>query len=178
MVNNMKKITLTLFILLIFFVQKSDAQNTEHIKTILTTYQTSLTELESKIGIFNNDSLQKNKSLKSLIITFKNLQGQKFNLDSAFIEYEYLSKRILLDQILTKKRLKRRKRKQLKEDLLKWNYNSCHPASDRLWHSVSKFFYHLETLSNAPYIQEDTFTKLLEKVKQQQQIASIILEDI
>jgi hypothetical protein len=174
----MKKIISIAIVLLLFLVQKSDAQNADHIKTILITYQTSLTKLESEIVIYNHDSLQNNKKIKGLIVTLQKLQNQKFNLDSAFIEYEYLSKRILLDHILTKKRLKRRKRKQLKEDLLKWNYNSCHPTSDRLWHSVSKFFYNIETISNAPYIRENTFVDLLKKVKRQQQIADIILEDI
>lgn len=174
----MKKIYFTLSVILILFIQESSAQNANHIKTILTTYQNSLANLENKIVVFNADSVQKNKNFKNFISTIKKLQSQKFNLDSAFIEYEYLSKRILLDQILTKKHLKKKNRKQLKKDLLKWNYNSCHPTSDRLWHSVSKFFYHLETLSNASYIQDDSFDELLKKIKQQQQIASIILEDI
>lgn len=174
----MRKITTAIVILMLIFVVRSNAQDKEHIQNIIIKYQVSLSDLESKIETLNIDSLTKKNNLKLVILSLKKLQNQKFNIDSAFIEYEFLNKRILLDEILKKKRPKRKNKKELQKELLKWNYNSCHPKSDRLWHSVSKFFYHLETLSNSTYIQENTFVNLLKKVKQQQIITSIILEDI
>jgi hypothetical protein len=174
----MSKIIFTILLTLLLFSVKSEAQKTEHIKGIFFSYHDGLTKLEGEIDNFNNDSLLKKEHFIEIILRIKDLQSQKFNLDSAFIEYEYMSKRILLSQILTKEKLKKRNRNQLKEDLLKWNYNSCHPTSDRLWHSVSKFLYKLETFSNSKLNQENTLLNLLNEIKQQQKIASVILKDI
>ena len=155
------------------FVEISNAQDSEHIQDIITKYKISFSGLEGKIETFNIYH-QNIKKIKPSSFNTKKMQIQKVNIHFAFIEYKFINKRILLDEILRKKRWKKNK----KRELLKWNYNSCHPKSDRLWHSVSKFFYHLETLSNSTYIQENTFVNLLEKIKQQQQITKIILKDI
>jgi len=173
----MKK--LTLLLLFVFHISTIvNAQNTKHISTILMTYQFSLTKIETKLNFITSDSLYKISNLNDFIITLKELQVQKFNLDSAFIEYEFMSKRILLDKILTKRKLKKKRRKKLQEELLKWNYHSCHPKSDQLWHSVSRFFYNIETITNNPYPERSNFHFLADEIKNQQRIITIILQDI
>ena len=99
----MRKTITTIVIILLIFVEKSNAQDSEHIQNIITQYQVSLSDLESKIETFNRYPLKKKNNLKFLILTMQKLQNQKFNIDSAFIEYEFQNKRILLEEILRKK---------------------------------------------------------------------------
>jgi len=174
----MKNITYLLLLIIFTISTTGSAQNIKHISQILTTYQTSLVEIESQLIAIKYDSLATNSTLKKTISNLKKLQVQKFNLDSAFIEYEFMSKQILLDKILTKKKLKKKLRTELKKELLKWNYRSCHPKSDQLWHSVSRFFYDLETITNTPYLNRNSLLSLAQDIKKQQRIISIMLKDI
>lgn len=170
----------SLLILLSLFtsIPFADCQNTKHIATVFKKYQVSLQSIENQLTLVEQDSLVKKNKVQKLYSLIKNIQEQKFNLDSAFIEYEFLSKRALLDQILTKKQLKKRNRNQLKKDLLQWNYHSCHPKSDKFWHTVSRFFYNLETISNSPFQNISLLSSLHNEIMMQQEIANLILKDV
>jgi hypothetical protein len=104
----MKKIINAIVILLFIFVERSNAHGSYHVQNIIIQYQVSLYDLKSEIETFNRHPVKKKNNLKILILALQKLQKQKFNIDSHFIEYEFLNKRILLDNNIQKKRSKRK----------------------------------------------------------------------
>jgi len=109
----MKKIINAIVILLFIFVERSNAHGSYHVQNIIIQYQVSLYDLKSEIETFNRHPVKKKNNLKILILALQKLQKQKFNIDSHFIEYEFLNKRILLDKIFRKKDLKEKQITQM-----------------------------------------------------------------
>ena len=109
----MKKIINAIVILLFIFVERSKAHGSDNAQNIIIQYQVFLSNLENEIETFNRHPVKKKNNLKILILALQKLQKQKFNIDSHFIEYEFLNKRILLDKIFRKKDLKEKQITQM-----------------------------------------------------------------
>lgn len=174
--------SLLLFTVLSFGVK---SQSINHIQIVFKQYQKSLDSLTNLMNpsTKNVDSIP----FESIINYIEKMQQQKFSLDSAFVEFKYLSNKAHLKTILRKKNLKKKNRKQLEYDLLEWSISTCHPQSELLWHRVSKFFYSLEmaSLNNQQKDKQSTqlFLSWIQRdlpliIKEQQEIASLILRDL
>lgn len=179
------------FLILINYTAFS--QTTEDVNRIFTDYKKELNLLETSLYTFNSDTIRSTSKLLSLTEKVNLSQGNKFSLDSGYVIYQFLSKRAILDQILSKKALKTKNREQLKSSLLDWSDANCHPRSDQLWHSTSAFFSELGNQLNqfqrqGKNIEMNSFETLFfleyleitlpQKINQQQSLVDQILRDL
>lgn len=179
--------------LLIILNFPAHTQTTKDINRIFSVYKQELSILENEVRNYNSDTTKSQELLISITNKLNYFQRHKFSLDSGYVIYQFLSKRAILDQILTKKNLKSKRRDQLKASLLDWSNANCHPKSDQFWHSTSSFFSELGNQLNQFYqqgkqiemnsfetlfIQEYIQITLPQKIIRQQVMIDQVLRDL